>query len=170
MTKASLRIHGLLFDGPASSKFRFAQQPNDSNIPILSRYISRRDGSPLMDSLVHWRTSALQKRASGDAMRPVSPPPTEDDIATPPPEFEFAEPIEHKAHTRARSEPPSTAERRRAEEEDRAADQESGSQTTGTGTAKKPTSSSWVQWWSRSRKNNTVSTPSPANGQPVSVL
>lgn len=102
-----------------------------------------------MDSLVHWRTSALEKRASGDALRPVSPPPlhTESHLNIEEPTFEY--PTEQKVHGRSKSEPPSAEDIRRVEEEDGKAkpvpDQ-------GQNAAPKPTSSSWVNWWSRSRR------------------
>ncbi|CAA7260114.1 unnamed protein product [Cyclocybe aegerita] len=123
------------------------------------QYITRSDGSPLMDALVHWRASTQKKRESGDALRPVSPPPSGgSDLSE-----HYTENGPSKEHGRSKSEPPSAAEMRKVEEEDcqeaAAAAKENAGKTEGqtSSPAKKPTSSSWVQWWSRSRKNDAAS-------------
>ncbi|KAJ3511574.1 hypothetical protein NLJ89_g4023 [Agrocybe chaxingu] len=123
------------------------------------QYITRSDGSPLMDALVHWRASTQKKRQSGDALRPVSPPPSGGlDLSE-----HYTEDGPSKEHGRSKSEPPSSTEIRKVEEQDSqeaaAATKEDAGKTEGQtlSLAKKPTSSSWVQWWSRSRKNDAAS-------------
>ncbi|KAJ7930124.1 nuclear elongation and deformation protein 1 [Mycena leptocephala] len=81
------------------------------------QYITRSDGSPLMDALVLWR-DALVKQTTSDA-KSVPDSPIEEEEDEPP-----------RRPDRAKSEPLEQA-------------------PTG-----KPTSSSWVQWWSRSKQGN----------------
>jgi len=112
-----------------------------------------------MDALVHWRATTLRKRLSEGflpltSQLPPSPPATQNP--------QQREPIaDQQAYIRSPSPPPSVAELRKVEEEDKteavatAGRKENGAISLGTnsiGGAKKPTSSSWVQWWSRSRK------------------
>jgi len=65
---------------------------------------------------------------------------------------------DHKHHGRSKSEPPSEFEKRQAEDDDQkaAVDSDSTSHNQGQGPVKKPTSSSWVQWWSRSRQTKVL--------------
>lgn len=74
------------------------------------------------------------------------------------------EPAEQKTHGRSKSEPPSDAEKRQIEAEDKKKD-ETTPLNQAAGVAKKPTSSSWVQWWSRSRRTDAVKPE--AQSQPV---
>ncbi|KAF8914240.1 Lipin/Ned1/Smp2-domain-containing protein [Gymnopilus junonius] len=134
---------------------------NDPRLVIFwggDQYITRKDGSPLMDALVHWRSSALKKRASGDALRPVSPPPPSqvkqqdgEEVET---SHDFAE---------SKSQPPSTADPRPAKEDEKKLAEATTTQQRQI-PAKKPTSSSWVQWWSRSRSSEIPSSANNANG------
>lgn len=101
-----------------------------------------------MVSLVHWRTSVLEKRASGDTLRPVSPPPTHTESRPTLEEVTWEPSSEQKLHGRSKSEPPSADDIRRAEEEEKTKP----ALPQGQGTAPKPTSSSWVNWWNRSRR------------------
>lgn len=124
------------------------------------RYITRDDGSPLMDALVYWRASTLKKRVSDGLLQLTSPRPSS--ITTQ--RYQQREPIlDQQAHIRSQSEPPCAAEVQKAEEENKikamttGRRKENGAVSLGTdsmGSAKKPTSSSWVQWWSRSRKKD----------------
>ena len=116
-----------------------------------------------MDALVLWRHSALQKRASGDTLRPVSPPPplseaSVTDLQRQEQQFidERSTREDHQYHGRSKSEPPSEIEKRQAEEDDKKAARDSTGQNQGQGAVKKPTSSSWVQWWSRSRQTKAL--------------
>ncbi|KAF7290918.1 Nuclear elongation and deformation protein 1 [Mycena chlorophos] len=93
------------------------------------QYIMRSDGSPLMDALVLWRNELIKQTNAGIPLRPTSPDASEDDSSppnTPTDERTEAEML----HYRAKSEPPEPTPKER------------------------PTSSSWVQWWSRSKREN----------------
>ncbi|KAF8213909.1 Lipin/Ned1/Smp2-domain-containing protein [Mycena galopus ATCC 62051] len=92
------------------------------------QYITRSDGSPLMDALVLWRDALVKQATDGIPLRPTSPVSSVPDS---PVEEEGPEQI----RDRAKSEPPESPT-----------------------VAGKPTSSSWVQWWSRSNSNQ-KSTP-----------
>ncbi|KAF9006636.1 Lipin/Ned1/Smp2-domain-containing protein [Cyathus striatus] len=86
------------------------------------RYISRNDGSPLMDSLIHWREAALQYRENAALpSRPVSPMSDDEERPPTPSSLSATEELKEDEATQSR---------------------------------KKPTSSSWVQWWSRSRRQD----------------
>ncbi|KAH9482509.1 Nuclear elongation and deformation protein 1 [Psilocybe cubensis] len=111
------------------------------------QYITRSDGSPLMDSLIIWRSSVIRKRESGDSLRPVSPPPPPAETSVVSEDELSYEPSEQKSHGRAKSESPSAADIRQQDEKAEPASQ-------GQGSAPKPTSSSWVQWWNRSRRKD----------------
>lgn len=109
-----------------------------------------------MNSLVQWRSSVLRKRASGDDLRPVSPPPPPSESNQSINDEDMSwEPTEQKSHGRAKSEPPSAADVRQAVEEERRAEAASVA-SQGQGSAQKPTSSSWVQWWNRSRRKDSA--------------
>ena len=108
-----------------------------------------------MDALVYWRASTLRKPVSEGFTSPLPPSPTTTQ------RHQQREPIaDQQVHIRSQSEPPTIAEIRKVEEEDKA--EAIGGKVNGTvvlgtgstGSAKKPTSSSWVQWWSRSRKKD----------------
>lgn len=97
------------------------------------RYITRKDESPLMRALVIWRDAYLQRQASEDIdERPSSPLSDEDEGAKSGEEEGTSTLAESPSfhNSRAQSEPPETPGQ----------------------SAKPPTSSSWVQWWSRSRR------------------
>ncbi|KAK7054133.1 nuclear elongation and deformation protein 1 [Favolaschia claudopus] len=100
---------------------------SDSQLVIRwagDQYITRSDGSPLMDALVLWRDALVKQTTEGIPLRPTSPalsvPDTPEDEVEP-----------DTRYSRAKSEPPEQATPI---------------------VAGKPTSSSWVQWWSRSRQ------------------
>lgn len=103
-----------------------------------SRYITRNDGSPLMEALVRWRSTTLAKRASGDMLRPISPPP---------PEGEYADNTGHKIHERSKSDGAHLVAEKKGAPSKEGQEQ---------GAAKKPASSSWSAWWSRSRRKDTM--------------
>jgi len=119
-----------------------------------------------MDALILWRSLALQKRASGDALRPVSPPPSLSETTVTDLQLQEQQLIDEqpriedrKSHGRSKSEPPTEFERRQAEEDDKKAAIDSTGDIQGQGTVKKPTSSSWVQWWNRSRRTEVGNAP-----------
>ncbi|KAF8806324.1 LNS2-domain-containing protein [Phlegmacium glaucopus] len=151
-----------LFDSARVDLNRLLDDDNVIRDPRLmirwarDQYITRDDGSPLMDALVHWRATTLEKRASEGFLELASsllPPP-----ATQRPQQR--EPIvDQQAHIRSQSSPPSVTdlEEDKTEAMTTAGGKENGAVSLGTnmtGGAKKPTSSSWVQWWSRSRKKD----------------
>ncbi|KAJ6539705.1 Lipin/Ned1/Smp2-domain-containing protein [Mycena capillaripes] len=91
-------------------------------------YITRTDGSPLMDALVLWRDALVKQSTDGIPLRPTSPASDEEDTkSVPGTPTDEEEP--QRRFERSKSEPPEAA-------------------PTG-----KPTSSSWVQWWSRSKRD-----------------
>lgn len=116
-------------------------------------YITQDDGSPLKEALSLWRQAALQESASRSPPRPISPvSDEEEDEEVSPPDFpEQTPPLmtspERKHHDRAKSEPPETG--------------------LSPSTSRKPTSSSWVRWWSLSRTVTNDPTPTgPQSGRP----
>ncbi|KAJ8698808.1 lipin Ned1 [Pleurotus ostreatus] len=116
-------------------------------------YITQDDGSPLKDALSLWRQAALQESASRFPPRPISPvSDEEEDEEDSPPDFsEQTPPLttspERKHHDRAKSEPPETG--------------------LAPPISRKPTSSSWVRWWSLSRTVTNDPTPTgPQGGRP----
>ncbi|TFK22353.1 LNS2-domain-containing protein [Coprinopsis marcescibilis] len=120
----------------------------------IDQYVTRQDGSPLMDALVHWREAALQRRTFGPSSRPMSPASEEESRPTSPSNDEVergAPGIQEEQgskpiHLRAKSEP---------------IEDIPGPETAPPGI--KPTSSSWTQWWSRSRRTTNVDIH-PQNG------
>lgn len=105
------------------------------------RYITRRDGSPLMDALELWRQAAL-KGGPQVSSRPVSPMEDED--------------------RRLRTTSMDT--------EDNLSNMEQQANGQADQTAK-PTSSSWVRWWSRSRRADTIRPElRPASSEPPDVV
>ncbi|KAJ7098808.1 nuclear elongation and deformation protein 1 [Mycena belliarum] len=106
---------------------------NDAQLVIRwagDQYITRSDGSPLMDALVLWRDSLVKQMANGIPLRPTSPASDEED-ATSPPSTPPADEAQEQWHNRSKSEPLEQPQKG------------------------KPTSSSWVQWWSRSKRGQT---------------
>lgn len=93
---------------------------------LFARYITRQDESPLMNALVLWRDTALSTRgARSSANRPSSPYSDEDEMKS-----------------GGEDEPLSEGEAQKEDGKDL--------QQPGTAPAHRPTSSSWVRWWSRS--------------------
>ncbi|KAJ6515505.1 LNS2-domain-containing protein [Mycena sanguinolenta] len=90
------------------------------------QYITRSDGSPLMDALVLWRDALVKQSTDGIPPRPTSPASSASSVPDSPVDEEEPD----RRRDRAKSEPPETP-------------------TIG---KPKPTSSSWVQWWSRSNQ------------------
>jgi phosphatidate phosphatase LPIN len=130
-----------------------------------------------MDALVLWRNSSLQKRASGDTLRPVSPPPPLSETSVTDLQREEQQFIDdrstredHKYHGRSKSEPPSELEKRQAAEDDKKATMDLTGHNQGQGSVKKPTSSSWVQWWSRSRQTKVLASGNAQVLDPVRFL
>lgn len=144
--------------------------------------MTRNDGSPLMDALGHWRQATLRERNAGHSLRPVSPSPFEDQpesasstttsppvsaSPSPPPptppdtspsDTEEDKPSQNQIHTRSKSEPP---DQQNQQEEDR---------LVGLNAGKKPTSLSWVQWWSRSRRKESTGGKDGRSGAPPAPL
>ncbi|KAJ7368702.1 Lipin/Ned1/Smp2-domain-containing protein [Mycena albidolilacea] len=108
---------------------RFLEDETVVNDPQLvirwagDQYITRSDGSPLLDALVLWRDALVKQTTDGIPLRPTSP-------ASFVPDTPVDEEEPDQRRDRAKSEPP---------------------EQTPT-VAGKPTSSSWVQWWSRSKQ------------------
>ncbi|KAJ7126377.1 nuclear elongation and deformation protein 1 [Mycena crocata] len=94
------------------------------------QYITRSDGSPLMDALVLWRNALVQQTTNGIPLRPTSPASDEEDAKSVP-DTPTEDEEQRQRYTRSKSEPPEQA------------------------TNGKPTSSSWVQWWNRSKRGKT---------------
>ena len=94
-----------------------------------SRYIRRQDGSPLMDALITWRQTALHDQRSLLSSRPTSPSPLSEDESV---KSEGDEPSEERRPQRSKTDSSLTVD--------------------GAGKEPAPTSSSWVRWWSRSRR------------------
>lgn len=97
------------------------------------RYITRRDGSPLMDALILWRQATLDQKLAGAHTRPVSPTSdnellSEDGLNDEDERYEASS--ERKTHNRAKSLPAHVMNAQ----------------------APQPSSSSWSQWWTRSKK------------------
>ncbi|GLB34082.1 putative LNS2 [Lyophyllum shimeji] len=92
-----------------------------------NQYVARSDGSPLMRSLVVWRSATLRQKAQEAPSRPPSPLSDEEPEGVRPrsPPLSDEQQPEERHHHRSKSEPPEKPQG-------------------------KPTSSSWVQWWSRS--------------------
>ncbi|KAI0092200.1 Lipin/Ned1/Smp2-domain-containing protein [Irpex rosettiformis] len=88
------------------------------------RYITRGDGSPLMEALALWREAALTQ-APQVSSRPVSP------------------------------EPSDRRDRSRTSGDEALSGDEKPNEPTTTPPVK-PSSSSWVRWWSRSRRSDTI--------------
>jgi phosphatidate phosphatase LPIN len=104
-----------------------------SLIICVQSYITRRDGSPLMDALSMWRDAALQ-----DGGSEMSSP---RDSLSRAPSPTLSDEEDARTEKDASEEEPQTSEVRR-----------SGTEPAPQPT-RKPTSSSWVRWWSRSRGN-----------------
>ncbi|KAL0580719.1 lipin Ned1 [Marasmius crinis-equi] len=122
------------------------------------KYISRHDESPLMDALVLWRDACLKAREAG-LTRPSSPF-SDEEVTTPTSttrstttlptslsSASLASMDEKRLIERSQSEPPESVT---AELDNVLA-------------KKPPTSTSWVQWWSRSRKTEEASITPAAN-------
>lgn len=86
-------------------------------------YITRTDGSPLMDALLSWREIALRERVDRLPLRPTSPVSEDEESDSVPP----TPPREMGEHHPSASETPKPP-------------------------ARKPTSLFWVQWWSRNKR------------------
>jgi phosphatidate phosphatase LPIN len=108
-----------------------------------------------MDALAHWRQATLRERNAGYSLSPspledqpesvpsstpASPPISASPSPPPTPDTEEDKPNQNQMHARSKSEPP---EQQKKQEDDR---------QVGMNAGKKPTSLSWVQWWSRSRR------------------
>ncbi|KAJ7752846.1 Lipin/Ned1/Smp2-domain-containing protein [Mycena maculata] len=107
------------------------------------QYITRSDGSPLMDALVLWRDALVKQTMQGIPLRPTSPmSDAEDAQSVPDTPTDSDEQQQRLVHNRSKSEPPEQVPKG------------------------KPTSSSWVQWWSRS-KGNTDGPPQKDDRPPL---
>ncbi|KAJ8507390.1 hypothetical protein ONZ45_g10251 [Pleurotus djamor] len=116
-------------------------------------YITQDDGSPLKDALRLWRRAALQEQEMRFPPRPISPISDEEEEPELPPESpdeasdsQTLPTPERKQHDRAKSEPPEAA--------------------LSNSPGRKPTSTSWVRWWSLSRSVTNDATTSPMSGRP----
>ena len=107
----------------------------------LVRYITRHDGSPLMDALSLWRDGALRSKYAQVSSRPVSPGRSDDgDLSEPLP---LDTPSE-SGSARIDQSPPNSA--------------------------RKPSSSSWVRWWRRRETDNSRPELRPVNSAPSEVV
>ncbi|KAJ7129323.1 Lipin/Ned1/Smp2-domain-containing protein [Mycena epipterygia] len=119
---------------------RFLEDETVVNDPRLvirwagDQYITRSDGSQLMDALVLWRDALLKQTTDGIPLRPTSPTSDEEDAKSVPGTPGDDDEERHR-HDRSKSAPP---------EQDPKG---------------KPTSSSWVQWWSRSKRGKSDGPP-----------
>ncbi|KAJ7632102.1 Lipin/Ned1/Smp2-domain-containing protein [Mycena rosella] len=119
---------------------RFLEDQTVVNDPRLvirwagDQYITRSDGSPLMDALVLWRDALVKQTTDGIPLRPTSPASDEEDAKSVP-DTPSDDEEQRQRHNRSKSEPPEQAPKG------------------------KPTSSSWVQWWSRSKRGQTEGPP-----------
>ncbi|KAI0796995.1 Lipin/Ned1/Smp2-domain-containing protein [Abortiporus biennis] len=106
------------------------------------QYITRRDGSPLIDAIALWREGALRSKSANQLIssRPVSP--AASDRVRRAQSVDSNEPLSGDESTPTKAQP-----------------------------EKKPSSSSWVRWWSRSRKESESSRPDlrPTNSAPSTV-
>ncbi|KAJ3806868.1 nuclear elongation and deformation protein 1 [Lentinula aff. lateritia] len=111
------------------------------------QFISQRDGSPLMDALAIWRDSYILRKGKRVSMRPVSPisaldEDQEGNVKISP----ITDPEGKKlVLERSKSEPP----------------EEMKGPSLGGVKSPPPTSSSWAQWWRRSRKSTNVPVSKP---------
>lgn len=121
-----------------------------------------------MDALVHWRAITLRTRVSEGLPQITSSFPSPLPTIQ---RYQQREPIvDQQTYIRSQSEPPSVAEVRKMEEEDKAeaiSTADGKAVSLGTNGTKKPTSSSWVQWWSRSRKRDTNANDTTQNVKKV---
>ncbi|PFH51330.1 hypothetical protein AMATHDRAFT_59413 [Amanita thiersii Skay4041] len=99
------------------------------------QYITQNDGSPLMDALKQWRVIAVQHRQHMSSSLP-----TVASGATLYPKEEA-----RLAHVRSKSEPPEDTHTNVPESSPKVQERVDGSHV-------KPSTLSWVQWWSRSRR------------------
>lgn len=132
---------GLLLDGLADSEFLYDLFPQHV-LMFAIRYITRSDDSPLMDALVFWRNDSIKAREQGAPSRPVSPLPSD---LEPPRYTSDDEPLSSDEGDDPRHAPsnlPPSATR-------------------------KPTSSSWVRWWSRSRNSGGPDIAGASGGRPA---
>ncbi|KAI0677301.1 LNS2-domain-containing protein [Trametes maxima] len=113
------------------------QTVHDGNLVLRwagDKYIRREDGSPLMDALVTWREFALRDKNSHLSSRPTSPSPVSEDEAI-----------------RSEGDEPASADRR-----PKRSITAIGNESAVDSANRAPTSSSWVRWWSRSRRADTT--------------
>ncbi|KAJ3868978.1 nuclear elongation and deformation protein 1 [Lentinula novae-zelandiae] len=106
------------------------------------QFISQRDGSPLMDALAIWRDSYLLRKGKRVSMRPISPTSALDEDQEGSAQISPVTDPEGKKLVleRSKSEPP----------------EEMKGPSLGGVKSPPPTSSSWAQWWRRSRKSTNV--------------
>ncbi|KAJ8086959.1 lipin Ned1 [Marasmius tenuissimus] len=131
------------------------------------KYISRRDQSPLMDALVLWRDACIKARETGwtrpssplsdeEVTTPTSTTPSTTTLPTSVSSISVAsEANEKRSIERSHSEPPETLKITQGARDE-----------VNTPTKKPPTSSSWVQWWSRSKKDEDLLTKPAALTSP----
>ncbi len=114
---------------------------------VRSRYIRREDHSPLMDALFMWREAALAKdpQVSSRPISPVSDDDRRQRVQSMDSEDAYSSGDERPIHPK------------RAATADQVQPQ------------KKPSSSSWVRWWSRSRLNDDSALPEmrPLRSEPT---
>jgi len=123
----------------------FFYQPELGYAHNLPRYITRDDGSPLMEAIRIWRDTYISRAAEKAKAVPDSGLLSEDEAAK-----SGGEEDDHsRLLERSKSEPPEDIQPAQA--------------------GKPPTSSSWVKWWSRSRNSTTTSTSSGGNNAGLAV-
>ena len=137
-------------DGLVSSK-RLLLRCQDSDLAhsFVLRYVTPKDGSPLIEAISLWRDGALRsKTAQLSSSRPVSPsPPPDRSRRAQSMDFEQSSPIDEQ-------------------------DEEGGSDSRPLQPVKKPTSSSWARWWSRSRRETAAPRPElrPTDSAPPAIV
>lgn len=123
-----------------------------SLLMVDNRYITHKDGSPLIEAVRLWREGALRSKTTQLSSRPTSP--------SPPP-----------IHDRTRrvssvdfgQQPTPSEERPRRP----SISGEVPADARTTASVKKPSSSSWVRWWSRSRRDSREAEPSRPGLRPM---
>lgn len=137
------------YDGLVSSK-RLVFPCLDSALAhsLVLRYVTPKDGSPLIEAISLWRDGALRSKTAQLSSRPVSPsPPPDRSRRAQSMDFEQSSPIDEQneeGDTDLRSSQP----------------------------VKKPTSSSWARWWSRSRRETEAPRPElrPTDSAPPAIV
>src|SRR6266545_950168 len=132
MTKVSFRTRDLLSGGMETSSWNAFHLDSKIHLKFYIRYITRRDGSPIVEALTHWRNETLRKRTD-KCTSPLALDVGNETSRQPSKEVNAVDSGQNDAYTTTSSQPVKTPEP----------------------PVEKPpssSSSSWVQWWRLSRK------------------